>query len=141
MNTRARILLISAIFAAVITFLLSLVWFSPAMFLEPWLELNGMRIVEYHDGLAISFLIALAGSVLSVFLHLINDKLSESNVAKTIGVAILAWAALLALPYAVQTLRMGVSFQFWLVETGYSLFALTLVAMSNHLVLFWMDRA
>jgi hypothetical protein len=115
--------------SAVILWILGAIWFSPALFSKPWMEMIGVkREPGKKDGLALGMTASFIGDlVLSFILATIIMWSNQTGFAHGCVVGVLIWIGFFAAPNLPQGLYEKRPFKLFAITSGYWLVGLFIV--------------
>jgi fumarate reductase subunit C len=115
------------IVAALVPMVLGVLWYSPALFAEPWMRAVG-RTREELTGAAFGYVLsAVAALLMSYTLARITRWAEVDDLWNGALVGLLAWVGLVATVLAVTTYFGGRPRALWVINAGYQLVALVVV--------------
>jgi hypothetical protein len=115
------------IVAALVPMVLGALWYSPALFAEPWMRAVG-RSKEELTGAQLGYVISAVGALLmSYTLARIVRWAEVDDLWNGALVGLLAWVGLVATVLAATTYFGGRPRALWVINAGYQLVALVLV--------------
>ena len=121
---------LAVLVAAVVTFVIGGIWYSPALFGPRWMRAIGKTEAELKQGNAAfayvgAFVAGLAMAyVLALFLALAQPK----TIPQAAWVALWAWVGFMAAPTLSNYLFSGWSRDLYLINNGYSLISLLIMS-------------
>jgi hypothetical protein len=115
------------IVAALVPMVLGVLWYSPALFAEPWMRAVG-RTREELTGAAVGYMLsAVAALLMSYTLARIVRWAEVDDLWNGALVGLLAWVGFVATVLAVTTYFGGRPRALWVINAGYQLVALVVV--------------
>jgi hypothetical protein len=110
--------------------LLMFLWWSPLLFLEPWLRLSGRSRADVRGNLVPGTAFAVAGSlVMALVLDWLRSGLGLHGVAGGAMLGLLLWAAFTAPALLSAVVYEGKSLRLFLINGGFQLAALLLMGV------------
>jgi hypothetical protein len=115
------------IVAALVPMVLGALWYSPALFAEPWMRAVG-RTREELTGAGLGYVLSgIAALLMSYTLARIVRWAEVDDLWNGALVGLLAWVGLVATVLAVTTYFGGRPRRLWVINAGYQLVALVVV--------------
>ncbi len=110
---------IAVIVAALVPMALGAVWYSPALFVSPWMRAVG-KTQEDLSGARRGYAVAAAGAlVMAYVLARIVDYAGATTIGDGLVVGLLAWAGFVLTTMAVNGIFAGRSLSLYLIDGGY----------------------
>jgi uncharacterized protein DUF1761 len=104
---------------------LGAVWFSPPLFLKPWLAAAGVSEAEMKERMPKALAVDLVGAVIMAFVLVHAVKYAGAQgVAQGAAVGFLNWLGFIAVATLSGTIHEHRPFQLWLIGNGYQLVSL-----------------
>jgi len=104
---------------------LGAVWFSPPLFLKPWLAAAGVSEAEMKERMPKALAVDLAGAVIMAFVLVHAVKYAGAQgVAQGAAVGFLNWLGFIAVATLSGTIHEHRPFKLWLIGNGYQLVSL-----------------
>jgi hypothetical protein len=117
----------AVIVTAIVPVLLGALWYSSAMFAQPWLRAVG-RSREELSGAAMGYVLSALGAVLTSYALARIERWAEVDDAVNGAlVGLLVWVGFVATVLAVMTYFSGRPAKLWLINAGYQLVALLIM--------------
>jgi Protein of unknown function (DUF1761) len=104
---------------------LGAVWFSPPLFLKPWLAAAGVSEAEMKERMPKALAVDLVGAVIMAFVLVHAVKYAGAQgVAQGAAVGFLNWLGFIAVATLSGTIHEHRPFKLWLIGNGYQLVSL-----------------
>ena len=104
---------------------LGAVWFSPPLFLKPWLVASGVSEAEMKERMPKALAVDLVGAVIMAFVLVHAVKYAGAQgVAQGAAVGFLNWLGFVAVTTLSATIHEHRPFKLWLIGNGYQLVSL-----------------
>ena len=124
-------IILCAIAAMVIGFL----WYSPLMFAKPWMKLSGwtekqMKENQKNGSMTKTYVISTISSVVMAYvLNMILNRTGIDSIYPAIMTAFWVWLGFVATTAVTEVLYMRRSWTLYLINTGYQLVSLLVMAV------------
>jgi hypothetical protein len=103
-------------------------WFSPPLFLKPWLAVSGVSEAEMKAGMPKALTFDLVGTIVMAFVLVHAVKYAGAQgIAQGAAVGFLNWLGFVAVTTLSATLHEHRPFKLWLISNGYQLVALVIM--------------
>ena len=107
---------------------LGAVWFSPPLFLKPWLAVSGVGEEQMKAGMPRALAFDLVGSAIMAFVLVHAVKYAGAHsVTQGAAVGFLNWLGFVAVVTLSGTIHEHRPFKLWLIGNGYQLVALLIM--------------
>jgi len=119
---------LALILAVLLKMALGAVWFSPPLFLKPWLAASGVSEAEMKERLPMALAVDLVGAVIMayVLVHAIKYA-GVQDMEQGAAVGFLNWLGFVAVTTLSATVHEHRPFKLWLIGNGYQLVSLILM--------------
>jgi hypothetical protein len=119
---------LALVVAVLVRMVLGAVWFSPPLFLKPWMAASGVSEAEMKQRLPKALVVDLIGAVIMAFVlaHAVAYA-GAHGVAQGAAVGFLNWLGFIALTTLSATIHEHRPFHLWLIGNGYQLVSLGLM--------------
>ena len=116
---------LALIVAVIARMVLGAVWYSPPLFVKPWLAASGISETEMKAGLPKALVFDLVGSIIMTFVLVHAVKYAGAQgVVQGAAVGFWNWLGFVAVTSLSQTLHEHRPQKLWLIGNGYQLVAL-----------------
>jgi len=103
-------------------------WFSPPLFLKPWLAVSGVSEAQMKAGMPKALTFDLVGTIVMAFVLVHAVKYAGAQgIAQGAAVGFLNWLGFVAVTTLSATLHEHRPFKLWLISNGYQLVALLIM--------------
>ena len=103
-------------------------WFSPPLFVKPWLAASGMSEAQMKAGMPKALTFDLVGTIVMAFVLVHAVKYAGAQgIAQGVAVGFLNWLGFVAVTTLSATLHEHRPFKLWLISNGYQLVALLIM--------------
>jgi len=103
-------------------------WFSPPLFVKPWLAASGMSEAQMKAGMPKALTFDLVGTIVMAFVLVHAVKYAGAQgIAQGAAVGFLNWLGFVAVTTLSATLHGHRPFKLWLISNGYQLVALLIM--------------
>jgi len=103
-------------------------WFSPPLFVKPWLAASGMSEAQMKAGMPKALTFDLVGTIVMAFVLVHAVKYAGAQgIAQGAAVGFLNWLGFVAVTTLSATLHEHRPFKLWLISNGYQLVALLIM--------------
>jgi hypothetical protein len=119
---------LALIVAVIARMVLGAVWYSPPLFVKPWLAASGMSEAQMKAGLPKALAADLVGTIVMAFVLVHAVKYAGAQgIAQGAAVGFLNWLGFVAVTTLSATLHEHRPFKLWLISNGYQLVALLIM--------------
>jgi len=119
---------LALIVAVIARMVLGAVWYSPPLFVKPWLAASGMSEAQMKAGLPKALTFDLVGTIVMAFVLVHAVKYAGAQgIAQGAAVGFLNWLGFVAVTTLSATLHEHRPFKLWLINNGYQLVALLIM--------------
>lgn len=119
---------LALIVAVIARMVLGAVWYSPPLFVKPWLAASGISEAEMKAGLPKALVFDLVGSIIMTFVLVHAVKYAGAQgVVQGAAVGFWNWLGFVAVTSFSQTLHEHRPQKLWLISNGYQLVALLIM--------------
>jgi hypothetical protein len=106
--------------AAVVKMILGALWYSPVLFVKPWMEMTGITQEQLRQRMPKGIVVDLLGSILTAFgMAYIVGYSGASGVDGGLSIAFLVWLGFVAPSALSPILYEGKPWGLWLLNSGY----------------------
>jgi|ERR1051326_1846102 hypothetical protein len=119
---------LALVVAVLVRMALGAAWFSPPLFLKPWLAASGMSEAQMKAGMPKALTFDLVGTIVMAFVLVHAVKYAGAQgIAQGAVVGFLNWLGFVAVTTLSATLHEHRPFKLWLINNGYQLVALLIM--------------
>jgi Protein of unknown function (DUF1761) len=119
---------LALVVAVLVRMALGAAWFSPPLFLKPWLAASGMSEAQMKAGMPKALTFDLVGTIVMAFVLVHAVKYAGAQgIAQGATVGFLNWLGFVAVTTLSATLHEHRPFKLWLINNGYQLVALLIM--------------
>jgi hypothetical protein len=119
---------LALIVAVIARMVLGAVWFSPPLFVKPWLAVSGVSEAQMKAGMPKALTFDLVGTIVMAFVLVHAVKYAGAQgIAQGAAVGFLNWLGFVAVTTLSATLHEHRPFKLWLISNGYQLVALLIM--------------
>ena len=119
---------LALIVAVLLRMALGAVWFSPLLFLKPWLAVSGVSEAQMKEGMPKALAVDLVGTVIMAFVLVHAVKYAGAQgVGQGAAVGFFNWLGFVAVVTLSGTIHEHRPLKLWLIANGYLLLSLLIM--------------